>query len=270
MLRVAGLTLFILSFSVFATETLHPVSAPANSIQVSGAFELNEDVYSADMALSAEISPVDFLSVYADASFRFLSYSYEYAIGGYIHNYCNLHVNGFNETYVGMKALAYHGIGLDVNWRFPPGEGSQENRFHRLMLSPFVTYSPWESLSLGTAFRYATFIESDNLKRGDEAGFKASLTWKFFQNKRNKSNWQLTEIFLFEKRIESSRNNNMKSPYSDMQDTYSGIKFKFSLVRNFRLCDFPLGIGLDYEIHKGTLFGFETGLRLEAFVQSQF
>lgn len=248
--------------SLCATETLHPVHAPATNFSTSGIFELDEDVYSADMNISAEFAPIKRFSIYADGSFRFLSYSYEYSTEGYIHNYCNLHVNGFNETYVGARALVWHNMGLDINWRFPPGEGSQINRFHRLNVEPFALYDVSRNLTVGTAFRYNTFLEDKNYKPGDEIGIKASLVWKFWWNHAKASGWQLSETFLYQKRVEESENRNLSKPYRYMKDEYRGMKMDFDLARYFNIFSLPVGFGLNYEIHKGTLFGFETGHRL--------
>ncbi len=245
-----------------ATETLHPVKAPSTNFSTSGFFELDEDVYSADMFVSAEFAPFQRLSIYADGSFRFLSYSYEYSTKGYIHNYCNLHVNGFNETYIGARALIWHNIGLDINWRFPPGEGSQINRFHRLNIEPFVLYNISRDLAVGTAFRYDTFLEDKNYKSGDEFGIKGSLAWKFWWDHDKSSGWQISEVILYQVRAEESENRNLSKPYRNMKDKYRGLKMDFDLVRYFNIFSMPVGFGLNYEIHKGTLFGFETGHRI--------
>jgi hypothetical protein len=53
-----------------------------------------------------------------------------------------------------------------------------------------------------------------------------------------------------------------------MKDTYRGMKIAFDASRHFSVFGLPLGIGLNYEIHKGTLFGFETGHRLGIYLQA--
>ena len=262
MRRAIACTFFLFAMATHATENLHPIMPPATSLSVQGDFELDEDVYSADMDVSAEYAILPQLSLYIDGTFRFLSYSYEYSTEGYIHNYCNLHVNGFNETYVGAKWLALPYLGLNAGWRFPPGEGSQKNRFHRLNIEPFSLFQFSKDLSFGTALRYNTFLEDKNYKPGDEIGFKASLAWKLGWNDSLNTGWQLSEVFLYQARIEESENRNLAGTYRAMKDKYRGMKMKFDAIRFIRIFGLPIGFGLNYEIHKGTLFGFETGHRL--------
>lgn len=260
--KLIGCILSIAFVASYATENLHPVTPPTGTIAVQGIVELDEDVYSGDMNVYIEFIKPPRFSIYVDGAFRFLSYSYEYSTEGYIHNYCNLHVNGFNETYVGAKGLLFPYLGLDVNWRFPPGEGSQKNRFHRLNLEPFTLLQVSKSLLVGTAFRYNTFLEDKNYKPGDEIGFKASFVWKPGWNEVSRSGWELSETFLYQARIEESENRNLDKPYQKMDDKYRGMKMKFEAIRYFSFFKAALGIGLYYEIHEGTLFGFETGHRI--------
>lgn len=262
MYRLSGIFWLICPALLWATESLHPVLPPQTRANISGSFELDDDVYSTDLNVSAEFAPFDRISVYADAAFRFMSYSYEYSTKGYIHNYCNLHVNGFNETYLGVKGMLWKNLGLDISWRFPPGEGSQINRFHRLNIEPFAFLRFTERLTLGTSFRYDAFLEDRNYKPGDEVGIKASLVWKFWWNADKATGWQFSEVFLFQKRIEDSENRNLAKPYRSMMDQYKGFKMNFDLVRYFSIFSQPVGFGLNYEIHKGNLFGFETGHRI--------
>ena len=120
-MRIAPWIVFALSPLVaWGAELLRPVETPATRIQVLGVAELDDDVYSGDMAVSLEYAPIRAFSIYTDFSYRFLSYSYEYSTEGYIHNYCNLHVNGFNESYVGAKFFFLPNFGLNFNWRTPP------------------------------------------------------------------------------------------------------------------------------------------------------
>lgn len=260
-----------------ATEVLHPITAPGTWVAIDGAAELDEDIYSADMTLSAEFAlPMlnGTASIYADGSFRFLSYSYEYSTEGYIHNYCNLHVNGFNETYVGTKFMPFvnssslKGFGLNLNWRFPPGEGSQLNRFHRLNIEPFFIYNFSKKLHLGSAILYNTFLEQDNFAPGDEIGLKASLTWKFGWNQTTETGWIFNEILLYKARIQESQNKHLSKPYRKMDDKYQGMKMRFDLARVFGFAPVPVSFGLNYEIHHGTLFGFETGHRVGIFAKA--
>ena len=260
--KVFGCILLIAFVASFATESLHPIAAPTTSLGVQGTVELDEDVYSGDLEVSAEYAVHPRLSLYVDGAFRFLSYSYEYSTEGYIHNYCNLHVNGFNETYVGAKGMILPYLGLNLGWRFPPGEGSQKNRFHRLNVEPFGLLQVSKRLTVGTAIRYNTFLEDKNYKPGDEIGFKASFMWRPGWNDSLNTGWVLSETFLYQARIEESENRNLAKKYRGMQDKYRGMKMKFDAMRYFNIFSLPIGFGLNYEIHEGTLFGFETGHRV--------
>lgn len=255
-------TLFLFAVAAHATEVLHPILPPASSLSIQGTEELDEDVYSTDMAVSLEYAPLSRISLYVDGSFRFMSYSYEYATEGYLHNYCNLHVNGFNETYAGIRVLPVSFLGLNAGWRFPPGDGSQKNRFHRLNIEPFSYLQFSRTLSLGTAFRYNAFLEDKNYKPGDEIGFKASLVWKLGWNDTLHTGWQLSEVFLYQARIEESENRNLARAYRKMDDKYHGYKMKFDVTRFFRMFGRSVGFGINYEIHDGTIFGFEAGHRI--------
>jgi hypothetical protein len=260
--KFVGCLILISFVTCLATEPLHPISLPTSSLSIQGTVELDEDVYSGDMEVSAEYAFHPRLSLYVDGAFRFLSYSYEYSTEGYIHNYCNLHVNGFNETYVGAKGMILPYLGLNVGWQFPPGEGSPKNRFHRLNVEPFGLLQFSRQLTLGTAIRYNTFLEDKNFKPGDEIGIKASFVWKPGWNDSLKTGWEFSEIFLYQARIEESENRNLDSRYRGMKDKYQGIKMKFEAMRYFNIAGFSTGFGLNYEIHDGTLFGFETGHRV--------
>lgn len=245
-----------------ATEALHPQFPPATGISIDQSLELDDDVYSTDLTVSGEYAFSPAFSIYADASFRFLSYSYEYSTKGYIHNYCNLHVNGFNETYIGAKALLYRNAGLNIGWRFPPGEGSQKDRFHRLNIEPFTFLHVSRRLLLATSLRYNLFLEESNYKPGDEIGFTASFSWKPFWNFQRNTGWEFTETFLYQYRINESENRNLEKPWSKMDDKYKGMKIKFDLARSILIYSKTFSFGAFYEIHKGTLFGFETGHKI--------
>ena len=132
----------------YGTEGLMPLHFPTTVLTVEESEELDDDVYSNDLTASAEYAITDWFSLYGSTSFRFASYSYEYSTKGYIHNYCNLHVNGFNESYAGARGMLTRNLGLDAGWRFPPGEGSQKERFHRLNAEPFVLFSATPHLLL--------------------------------------------------------------------------------------------------------------------------
>ena len=265
MFKRLGLILLCTTLHCVATEVLHPITPPTTHAIAEGTFELDEDVYSFDTRFSIELAPTERFSLYADVSYRFMEYSYEYSTKGYVHNYCNLHTNGFNETYVGFRSIIFRHIGLDWGWRFPPGEGSRLQRFHRLNIEPFV-YLPFsKSLLLGTSLRYNRFLEDKNYKPGDEIGIKASFVWKLRWDEEKGTGWKISETALFQTRFHDSKNLNLEEEYSSMDDRYSGFKFRFDVSRSFSLFKVPIGIGLDYEIHKGTLFGFETGHRIGAY-----
>ena len=76
--KVFGCILSIAFVASFATESLHPIAAPSTNFGVQGTVELDEDVYSGDLEVSAEYAVHPRLSFYVDGAFRFLSYSYEY------------------------------------------------------------------------------------------------------------------------------------------------------------------------------------------------
>ena len=260
--------LFLLVAEAFATEALRPILPPSTKANVEATVELDDDIYSFDTRVAAEFAPFTRFSLYADASFRFLSYSYEYSTEGYVHNYCNLHVNGFNETYVGMRGLIYKNIGLDWSWRLPPGEGSQLQRFHRMNIEPFTFLQFSKDLALGTSLRYNRFLEDKNYKPGDEIGLKMSFIWKFAWNDSLNTGWKFGETALYQKRLQDSENRNLDKRYRKMDDKYSGFKMRFDISRTFNLFKLPLSLGFDYEIHKGTLFGFETGHRVGLYLQA--
>jgi hypothetical protein len=173
-----------------------------------------------------------------------------------------LHVNGFNETYIGAKGLILPYFGLNLGWQFPPGEGSQLHRFHRLNIEPFTLLQVSKSLLVGMAIRYNSFLEDKNYKPGDEIGFKASFVWKPGWNDSLNTGWELSETFLYQARIEESENRNLDKPYRGMKDKYRGMKMKFEVMRYIKIVSIPIGFGLNYEIHEGTLFGFETEHRV--------
>jgi len=261
--------LAVAAISANATEVLHPIVPSSTWISAEGAFDLDDDVYSADLNVSAEFSRTlgkGTASLYIDGAFRFLSYSYEYSTEGYLHNYCNLHVNGFNETYLGIKYMQ-KGFGLNLGWRFPPGEGSQLNKFHRLNIEPFYTYSLSDKLILGFAGRYNYLLEESEYKPGDEIGIKASLSWKFLWNTDENTGWVFSEVILYQKRIRESENLHLSKAYRKMDDAYQGMKIRFDIAHVFGFAPIPTSIGLNYEVHQGTLFGFEAGHRIGIFTK---
>jgi len=135
--------------------------------------ELLDDVYSADLNFSGEYAPCNRFGVYGDFSYRLISYEFDTMLHDQRHEALNLHVNGFNESYLGMKFMPYSFFGVDVNWRLPSGEGSLKNRCRRLGIEPFGIYDFSRGLLLGAAASYYTFLEDDNFQPGDEIGLKA-------------------------------------------------------------------------------------------------
>lgn len=254
--------LLLLQVALCATELLQPVTHPKTSFLLQGAAELDDDIYSGDMDFAIEASPVKWASLYINGAFRFLSYSYEYSTKGYIHNYCNLHVNGFNETYLGAKSSLFKNFGVDLGWQIPPGEGSSKSRFHRFNFEPYAIYNFSKNLALGGTLRYLKFLENSNYKPGDQVGIKGSLQWKCWWNDTRRTGWQFSEIALYQWRLQDSKNYNLKKPYQKMDDCYRGLKFKFDAARYFNIWGSPIAFGINYEIQQGTLFGFETGHRL--------
>lgn len=275
---VLSLSMVLLVVNASATESLHAITTPSTWGSIDASIELDEDVYSADMSVSAEFAfPLGngLGSLYADGAFRFLSYSYEYSTKGYIHNYCNLHVNGFNETYLGAKLMpfgknfgAMQNVGLNLGWRFPPGEGSQLQRFHRLNVEPFYTFAFTRDLTLGGALRYNKFLEADDFAPGDEIGIKASWIWKFLWNEKSNTGWIFDEVILYQMRIQESKNFHLAKRFQKMDDQYKGLKIRFDFQRVFGFAPIPVSFGINYEIHKGTLFGFETGHRIGFFARA--
>lgn len=262
MFRFATCFIALSPLLLWATEVLHPVHAPTSFVSAETAAELYDDVYSLDEIVSTEFSPWEPVSIYADASFRFLSYSYEFSTEGYVHNYCNLHVNGFNETYLGAKAFFLDYFGVDLNWRFPPGEGSQRDRFHRLNVEPFAVYNFSEVLRGGLSVRYNTFLEDAHYQPGDEIGIKGSISWNFFWIDYMQTGWQLDAIVQYQQRIFESENRNLQKKYRKMKDTYKGIKAKVELMRHVDFFEHHTAVGVNAEYHTGTIFGFESGYRI--------
>jgi hypothetical protein len=86
--------------------------------------------------------------------------------------------------------------------------------------------------------------------------------WRPRWNDSLNTGWVLSETFLYQARIEESENRNLAKKYRGMQDKYRGMKMKFDAMRYFNIFSLSIGFGLNYEIHEGTLFGFETGHRV--------
>lgn len=127
MFRRFGLVVLVLSLSVFATEALKPVAPPESYISVGGIADLRDDVYSADLGWTVEVAPCNCFSVYTDMSYRFVSYEWDATWTDQNHEALNLHVNGLNESFVGMKFFPIQYFGIDLSWSWKiavrPGVG---------------------------------------------------------------------------------------------------------------------------------------------------
>ena len=266
----ALLLVFALAGFSFATEPLKPVLPPQSALTFAGLAELRDDVYSADLKWSVEIAPCNCLSFYSDMSYRLISYEWQVMLHDQIHEMVDLQVNGLNESFVGMKFFPLPYFGLDVNWRFKPGEGSRVERFERLGVEPMGVYRFSPDMLLGISGQYYTFIEDRNYQPGDELGVKTSLVWNVAWDRVERSGWRIGYVFLFRWRVQESENRNLEADYRKMDDLYRGFRMRGDVARYVTWLPFPFGIGLAYEMNRGNLFGFETGHRAELFARYDF
>ena len=251
-MRIALPILLVLTGFGFGRESISMIHPVSNYVRFNMSAELRDDVYSADMEIAGEFAPCNCFAIYGDFSYRIVSYEWDTELHDQIHEMVNLRVNGFNETYLGMKFMPYRFFGIDVSWRFPPGEGSQVNRFHRLGIEPMGLYEFSKTLKLGVSAAYYTFLESDDFKPGDEVGLKGSLEWNLAQ-------WDLVHVFVYRWRIQESENLHMDKPYQKMNDLYQGFRMRTDVGRNFAVGDNGMGVFLFYEMNRGSVFGAETG-----------
>ena len=249
----------IFSAPVMAREPISAVRAPESSFLFGGLVELLDDVYSADLNLAVEFAPCNCFSVYGDFAYRLVSYEYDVTFHDQRHEALNLDINGFNETYLGIKIAPYPFFGIDVNWRLPPGDGSQTNRFHRLGVEPMGLYSFSKTLQLGVSAGYFTFLEKNNFQPGDEMQLKGSMVWNVAWNMDERRGWEFSHVFLYRWRVQESENMNLKQEYRKMKDRESGFRMRTDVVRYFNLFKKALGLALFYEMNRGYLFGMETG-----------
>lgn len=256
--------------SAFATEPLRPVLPPQTGITVSGLGELRDDVYSADLGWNVELAPCKCFSVYTDMSYRFVSYYWDTMWHDQRHEAMNMQVNGLNESFVGAKFFPLDYLGLAVNWRFEPGEGSRVERFERFGVEPMFVYRFSRYLMLGLSGQYYTFVEKDNFQPGNELGLKGSFVWNVFWNDARHTGWRISYANMYRWRVEESRNLNMLRPYQKMDDMYRGFRMRGDVARYFGWFTFPFAMGLAYEMNRGNLFGFETGHRLEYYIRAEF
>lgn len=241
---------------------------PSTSVLLGGLGSLRNDVYSVDMKLLGEIAPVKYVSVYGDFSYRFFSYLFDMTFHKARHSPVNMDVNGFNESYIGLKIFPLQYLGIGANWKIPPGEGSRKDRMKRLGIEPMVAYSLNTRLLVGGMLGYYTYFEQENLQLGDELGGEFSFIWKPFLEAHEKKGFQIAYVFLFRSRIEESQNMNMDKPYRGQNDYYKGFRLKLDMAYDFETI--PLGIGAFYEMNRGLLFGFETGHQVGLYLRSNF
>ena len=256
--------------TLHARETVSPVRGPASYVLFGSIAELRDDVYSGDLNLAGEYAPCKCFSVYGDFSYRLLSYEYDLMLHDQRHEALNLHVNGLNESYLGVKMMPFPYFGVDFNWRLPPREGSRVNRFHRLGVSPFGLYDFSKNLTVGVALEYFTFLEKQNFQPGDELGVKGSFSWKLLWDRDNHSGWQLDYALLYRWRIQESENLNMDKPYRKMDDLERGFRLRVDAARYFSAFKNSLGVALFYEMNRGYLFGAETGHTLGLYAKFLF
>ena len=214
-----------------ARESILPVRAPESYALFGGLAELRDDVYSADLNVAGEFAPCHCFSVYGDFSYRMVSYQWETQFHDQVHEALDLHVNGLNESYLGVKARPFPFFGGDFNWRLPPRDGSQVNRFYRLGVSPFGLYEFSRNMTLGAALEYYTFLEKQNYQPGDELGVKGSISWKLLWDRDDYSGWKFDYVFLYRWRIQESENLNMQKPYRKMDDLDQGFRMRVNAAR---------------------------------------
>lgn len=252
-----------LAWSAFATEPLKPVQLPCNRVYFANAIELKDDVYSDDFKWSVELAPFNFFSIYTDLSYRLISYEWNTMLHDQRHEMINRHINGMNESFLGIKFYSFKFFGINADWRFKPGNGSNEHNFNRLGIEPVLMY-PWgKGMFVAATLQYYTFLENKDFQPGDEMGSKASFIWDI-------SSWELAYTFLYRTRIEESRNMHMKHEFRDMHDRFHGYRLRAEATRFINLFPFPTGIGLAYEMSRGKLFSFETGHHIEFYLKTNF
>lgn len=261
-------TLFLLFTSsvAFSAETLSPVKSPSTSVLLGGLGSLRDDVYSADLKLLGEFAPIKYVSVYGDFSYRFFSYLFDMTLHKARHSPVNMEVNGFNESYVGLKFFPLQYLGIGANWRIPPGDGSQKDKMKRLGIEPMLVYPLSIRLLVGGMFGYYTYFEQKNLQLGDELGGMISFVWKPFLDTGEKNGFQIAYMLLYRSRIQESENLNLDKPYRGLDDCYRGFRLKVDLSYDFE--SVPLGMGIFYEMNRGLLFGFETGHQVGLYLRS--
>ncbi|WP_405340387.1 hypothetical protein [Fibrobacter sp.] len=256
--------------SAVARESILPVRGPESYALFGGVAELRDDVYSADLNVAGEFAPCHCFSIYGDFSYRLLSYEYDVMFHDQRHEALNLHVNGLNESYLGVKLMPFSFVGVVFNWRLPPREGSRVNRFYRIGVTPYGLYEFSRNMTLGAAMEYFTFLEERNFQPGDELGLKGSISWKLLWDRNDYSGWKFDYVLLYRWRIQESRNLNLDKPYQKMDDLYRGMKLRIDAARYFSVFKNSLGAAFFYEMNRGHLFGMETGHTLGLYAKYMF
>lgn len=269
-LRFIFVCILALAFGGHARESILPVRGPESYVLFGGIAELRDDVYSADLNAAGEFAPCNCFSVYGDFSYRLVSYQWETGFHDQTHEALNLHVNGLNESYLGVKLMPLSFVGVDFNWRLPPREGSRVNRFYRIGVTPYGLYEFSRNMTLGAAMEYFTFLEERNFQPGDELGLKGSISWKLLWDRDDYSGWKFDYAFLYRWRIQESRNLNLDRPYQKMDDLDRGFRMRVDAGRYFSAFKNSLGVALFYEMNRGHLFGMETGHTLGLYAKYMF
>lgn len=247
---------------VCALEQVLPVTPPHSAVSLGAVASLNDDVYSGDFNLSGEAALNPRLSVWGEASYRFISYQYEVMPHDQLHEYVNLRVSGLNSVFAGFKYFPLEFLGFGSSWRFHSHGGDIKEHYDRLGASLMGLYPVSPRLLLGASFDAFTYFERLDYQPGKELGGRLSFVWK-------PAKWEISEVLMYRHRINESRNLTMDGPYEGMDDEYSGIKARIAVSR--ALCEaFPFSIGIAYEMSKGTLFSFETGHFMEFFAEKRF
>lgn len=259
----------VLFFALFsqARENVWTIRSPQTFASISWLGELLDDVYSTDVGLSVEYAPCNCFSVYADASYRFLSYEFDTMLHDQRHELVDLQVNGFNESYFGAKVMPFPYFGVDLGWRIPPAGGSQTNRFHRLKISPMGLYPLSKRMDLGVTLEYFSFLEKNEFQPGDELGLKGSISWRLAWDEVSRRGWKIDYVFLYRMRLQESENYALSKPYRKMDDQYRGLRLRLDGAYYFNLMKYSLGTALFYEMNRGNLFGLETGHTLGLYVK---
>ncbi len=265
MIHAGGIFKIILASAAIACalEPVAPVTPPHSAVSLGAVASLYDDVYSGDVNLSGEAALNPRLSVWGATSYRFISYQYELMMHDQLHEYVNLRVSGLNATHIGFKYFPLEFFGFGSSWRFRSHGGDIKEHYDRLGASLMGLYPVSPKLRLGAALDAFTYFERLEYQPGKELGAQLSFVWK-------PAKWEVSEVLMYRRRMDKSRNLRMDGPYRGMDDEYSGIKARIAVSRVFWSEAFPLSIGAAYEMSKGTLFGFETGHLVEIFTQKSF